>query len=93
MKYRKTIDAKILFYEIDVYCATMANFWQNKDDSMYIESKSAIYTIVELMVYYMGYKRKDLCKYAIDKLNGYCIANEIIDYTTDEAEKEFTYVD
>lgn len=89
MKYRKTIDAKILLYEIDVYCATMANFWQNKDDTMYTESKSAIYTIVELMVYYMGYKRKDLCKYAIDKLNSYCIANDIIDYTTDEAEKEF----
>ena len=92
MKYRKTIDAKILFYEIDVYCATMANFWKNKDDSMYTESKSAIYTIVELMVYYMGYKRKDLCKYAVDKLNGYCIANDIIDYTTDEAKKEFKYV-
>lgn len=61
--------------------------------TLYTESKSAIYTIVELMVYYMGYKRKDLCKYAIDKLNGYCIANDIIDYTTDEAEKEFRYVD
>ena len=23
MKYRKTIDSKILFYEFDVYCATM----------------------------------------------------------------------
>lgn len=88
MKYRKTIDSKILFHEIDVYCATMANFWQNKDDTMYTESKSAINTIIELMVYYMEYKRKDLCKYAIDKLSGYCIANDIIDYTTDEPEKE-----
>ena len=89
MKYRKTLNSKILFYEIDVYCATMANFWQNKNDTMYTESKSAIDTIIELMVYYMGYKKKDLCKYAIDKLNGYCIADDIIGYTTDEAEKEF----
>lgn len=89
MKYRKTLDSKILLYEIDVYCATMANFWQNKDDTMYTESKSAIYTIVELMVYYMGYNRNKLHKYAISKLNGYCVSNEISNYTTDEAEKEF----
>lgn len=88
MKYRKTLDSKILFYEIDVYCATMANFWKNKNDNMYTESKIAIDNIIELMVYYMGYNRKDLYKYAIDKLNGYCISNDIIDYTTDEAEKE-----
>ena len=49
MKYRKTLDSKILLYEIDVYCATMSNFWQNKNDTMYTESKSAIYTIIELI--------------------------------------------
>ena len=89
MKYRKTLDSKILFNEIDVYCATMANFWQDKNDPMYTESKSAIYTIIELMVYYMGYDRDKLHKYAIEKLNGYCISNDIDNYTTDEAEKEF----
>mgnify|MGYP007135735273 CR=1 FL=1 len=89
MKYRKTLNNKILLNEIDVYCATMANFWQDKSDPMYTESKSAIYTIFELMVYYMGYDRKDLYKYAVSKLNSYCVSNEISDYITDEAEKEF----
>lgn len=89
MKHRKTLDARILLYEIDVYCATMANFWMDKNDDMYTGSKNAIYTIIELMVYYMGYKRDDLFKFAVDKLNGYCVSNEIVDYTTDEAEKEF----
>lgn len=29
-KYRKTLNEKILLYRIDVYCATMADFWNEK---------------------------------------------------------------
>lgn len=90
MKYRKTIDAKILLYRIDVYCMTMADFWNEKNDPMYFESKEAIYTIAGLMQDFMGYNYSSIVKYAIDKLNGYCVSNDFIDnYTTDEAEKEF----
>jgi len=89
MKYRKTIDAKILLYRIDVYCMTMADFWNEKNDPMYFESKQGIYTIAGLMQDFMGHNYSSIIKYAIDKLNGYCVSNDFIEnYTTDEAEKE-----
>lgn len=70
-KYRKTLNEKILLYRIDVYCATMADFWSEKDDPMYFESKQGIYTIAGLMQDFMGENYNNIVKYAIKKLNGY----------------------
>lgn len=86
-KPRKTLNADILKYEIDVYCATMADFWNYKEDAMYKESKEAIYTIISLMVYYMGYKEAELLDFARKKLNAYVLTdgNKI---TTDIVYKE-----
>lgn len=72
MKTRKTLDANILKYEIEVYCATMANFWNDKEDAMYTESRQAIYTIISLMVYYMGYKESELLDFARKKTKRLC---------------------
>ena len=75
MEKRKTLNADILKGEIDVYCATMANFWNEKEDAMYTESKQAIYTIISLMVYYMGHNENELLHFARKKLNAYVLAN------------------
>ena len=75
MKIRITLNENILKYEIEIYCATMANFWHNKSDSMYQNSKQGIYTIINLMVTYMGFKEKDLIKFAQEKLNSYVLAD------------------
>ena len=87
-KYRKTLDEKILLYRIDIYCATMADFWREKDDPMYFESKEAVYTIAGLMQEFMGKNYNDIVKYAAKKLNGY-LAFSDFSYTTDDVEKEF----
>lgn len=87
-KYRKTLDEKILLYRIDVYCATMANFWSEKDDPMYFESKEAVYIIAGLMQDFMGKNYNDIVKYAVKKLNGYLALSDFF-YTTDDVEKEF----
>ena len=75
MKTRKTLNAEILKNEIDVYCATMANFWHNKTDEMYQNSKQGIYTIIGLMVYYLGYNEKELLDFARTKLNAYVLTD------------------
>lgn len=75
MKTRKTLNAKILKEEIRVYCATMANFWHYKEDAMYIESKQAIYTIISLLVYYMGYKQEELLTFARKELNCFVLTD------------------
>jgi hypothetical protein len=76
MKNRKTLNADILKKEIDIYCATMANFWNYKEDAMYAESKQAIYTIISLMVYYMGYKEAELLDFARKRLNAYVLTDD-----------------
>lgn len=76
MKTRKTLDANILKQEIEIYCETMANFWNDKDDAMFTESKQAIYTIISLMVYYMGYKESELLDFARKKLNAFVITDD-----------------
>lgn len=70
-KYRKTLNEKILKYEIEVYCATMANFWNDKSNKMYSESKQAINTIIDLMVYYFGSDEKELIQFARKNLNAF----------------------
>lgn len=75
MKNRKTLNADILKNEIDVYCATMANFWNDKTDEMYQNSRQGIYTIISLMVYYMGFEEKELLDFARKKLNAYVITD------------------
>lgn len=87
-KYRKTLDEKILLYRIDVYCATMADFWNEKNDPMYFESKQGIYTIAGLMQDFMGENYNNIVKYAIKKLNGYLALSDFY-YITDDVEKEF----
>lgn len=84
-KYRKTLNEKILLYRIDVYCATMADFWSEKDDPMYFESKQGIYTIAGLMQDFMGENYNNIVKYAIKKLNGYLGENRYysMEYLTD----------
>lgn len=73
MKVRKTLNEEILLHRISVYCATMANFWTDKTDAMYQDSKQGIYTIISLMVEYMGKSERELLKYAREQLNGYVI--------------------
>lgn len=75
MEARKTLNEEILSEEISVYCAKMANSWNNKTDVMYQNSKQGIYTIIELMVRYMGKDREQLLQYARRKLNGYVITD------------------
>ena len=75
MKARKTLDEKILLNEISVYCATMANFCNNKTDEMYQNSKQGIYTIIALMVFYMKKSEEQLLNYARKELNKYVIGD------------------
>lgn len=75
MKVRKTLNEEILRKEISVYCATMSNFWHNKSDEMYQNSKQGIYTIIELMVYYMNKNREELLRYARNELNKYVVTD------------------
>lgn len=88
MKKRKTLNANILKQEIEVYCATMANFWNYKNDVMYENSKQGIYTIIELMVYYMGYKREELIQFAKEKLCSFILNDANNATTTDDICKE-----
>ena len=75
MKIRKTLNEEILLHRISVYCATMANFWHDKADAMYQDSKQGIYTIIGLMVEYMGKSEEELLKYAREQLNGYVVTD------------------
>ncbi len=89
MRFRKTLNAEILKQEIDVQCATMANFWHDKDDPFYTESRSAIYTIIGLMVYYMGHKESELLEFARKRLNAYVLFDDRgRNTTTDEIYSE-----
>lgn len=82
MRARKTLNEEILLNEISVYCATMANFWNEKTDTMYQNSKQGIYTIIGLMVYYMKKDREELLKYARNELNKYVITDgNKVDYS------------
>ena len=82
MKARKTLNEEILLNEISVYCATMANFWHNKTDDMYQNSKQGIYTIIGWMVYYMKKNEEELLKYARNELNKYVITDgNKVDYS------------
>lgn len=83
MKTRKTLNEKILKYEIDIYCATMANFWHEKSDEMYQGSKQAIYTIIGLMVYYFGSNEAELLDFARKKLNSYILLDGHKDISDD----------
>lgn len=86
-KYRKTLNEKILKYEIEVYCATMANFWNDKSDKMYSESKQSINTIIDLMVYYFGCNEKELIQFVRKKLNAFVQADQNVEMS--EILKEF----
>ena len=81
-RIRKTLDEKILMYEITVYCATMANFWHDKENEMYVESKHGIYAIIGMMVYYMGKNEAELLNYARNELNKYVLTDgNSVDYS------------
>lgn len=86
-KYRKTLNEKILKYEIEVYCATMANFWNDKSDKIYSESKQAINTIIDLMVYYFGSDEKELIQFVREKLNAFVQGDQNVEIS--EILKEF----
>lgn len=73
MRARKTLNKDVLKEEIGVYCATMANFWNNKNDEMYNNSRQGIYTIIGLMVNYMGEEEEKLLEFARRKLNAYVL--------------------
>ena len=87
MKKRKTLNAEILKHEIEIYCATMSNYWNNKDDEMYINSKQAVYTLIALMVYYMGEDEDELKDFARRTLNGFIQFSDFNE-TTDNVYKE-----
>lgn len=86
-KYRKTLNEKILKYEIEVYCATMANFWNDKSDKMYSESKQAINTIIDLMVYYFGSDEKELIQFVRKNLIAFVQVDQNVEIS--EILKEF----
>lgn len=86
-KYRKTLNEKILKYEIEVYCATMANFWNDKSNKMYFESKQSINTIIDLMVYYFGSDEKELIQFVRKNLNTFVQLEQNVEIS--EILKEF----
>ena len=87
MKKRKTLNAEILKHEIKIYCSTMANYWHNKDDEMYKNSKQGIYTLIALMVYYMGENEDELKDFARRSLNGFIQFSDFNE-STDNVYKE-----
>lgn len=86
-KYRKTLNEKILKYEIEVYCATMANLWNDKSNKMYSESKQSINTIIDLMVYYFGSDEKELIQFVRKNLIAFVQADQNVEIS--EILKEF----
>lgn len=87
MKLRKSLNAKILYKEIEVYTATMANFWNDQNNQMYQNSKQGIYCIANLMSYYMGIPLESTLNFARQKLNAFVLTDGN-KTTTDKIKKE-----
>lgn len=65
----------------------MANFWNDKSDKMYSESKQAINTIIDLMVYYFGSDEKELIQFVRKNLIAFVQVDQNVEIS--EILKEF----